>query len=70
MIVADFRFKSNYGTCSALTFQFDVIFVIIHTNKGSEFFALTCCYFSFFYLRNAKQLYLEDEGGATRDAWL
>ena len=50
--------------------QFDVIFVIIHINNGSEFFVLTCCHFSFFYLRNAKKLNLKDEGGTSGDAWL
>ena len=46
------------------------IFVIIHINKGSEFFALTCCHFSFFYLCNAKKLNFKNECGAPRDAWL
>ena len=40
ILALSYLLKSNYGTCSALAFLFDVIFVIIHTNKGSEFYLL------------------------------
>ena len=70
ILVLSYLFKSNYGACSALAFWFDVIFVIIHINKWSEFFVLTCRHFSFFYLRNAKKLNLKDECGASGDAGL